>query len=135
MAVAVRESPISEMNMTPFIDVLLVLIIMFIITVPMQTHAVKVDLPAPLPGVIIDRVKNRVVVTREGALTWNGKGVSDKEYSGLLAATTRMPQPPELHLQPDALARYERVDQVLAMTKRAGVTRMGFVGNEQYRRF
>ena len=136
MAMAAREaSPINEMNMTPFIDVLLVLLIMFIITIPMQTHAVKVDLPGPPPGVIVDRLKNRVVVTREGGLLWNGQAVSDADYSALLAATTRLPDPPELHLQPDALARYERVDAVLAMTKRAGVVRMGFVGNEQYRRF
>jgi biopolymer transport protein ExbD len=136
MTEAKREvSPMIEMNMTPLIDVLLVLLIMFIITIPVQSHAVKVDLPGPPPGVVIDRLKNQVAVTQDGALLWNGKAVSDGEFSALLVATTRLPDPPELHLQPDALARYERVDEVLAMTKRAQVTRMGFVGNEKYRRF
>lgn len=136
MTQAIREaSPIIEMNMTPFIDVLLVLLIMFIITIPPQSHAVKVDLPGPPPNVVIDRLKNQLVVTRQGAVLWNGQAVSDAELSALLVATTRLSDPPELHLQPDALARYERVDEVLAMTKRARVTRMGFVGNEKYRRF
>lgn len=136
MAQAVREiPPFLEINTTPLVDVMLVLLIMFIITIPLQSHAVKIDLPGPPKGVVVDRVKNQLVVTRAGALLWNSQAVSDAEFSGLLQETTRMPNPPELHLRPDSLARYERVDEVLAMTKRAQVKRIGFVGNEQYRRF
>jgi biopolymer transport protein ExbD len=136
MAQAVRETPpILEINTTPLVDVMLVLLIMFIITIPLQSHAVKIGLPGPPKGIVIDRLKNQVVVTREGAVLWNGQSVSDAEFASLLATTTRMPDPPELHLQPDELARYERVDDVLAITKRAQVTRMGFIGNEKYRQF
>ena len=137
MQAAMREpSPILEINTTPLVDVMLVLLIMFIITIPLQTHAVKMDLPsAPPPGFSIDRVKNRVVISEPGALYWNGKAVSDADFRGLLAATQKYAEPPELQLEPAAFARYERVDEVLAMTKRAHVTRMGFVGNEAFEKF
>lgn len=137
MQAMMREpSPILEINTTPLVDVMLVLLIMFIITIPLQSHAVKIDLPSrPPPEVVIDPVKNRVVISEPGALYWNGQAVSDADFRGLLAATQKFAEPPELQLQPAAFARYERVDEVLAMTKRAHVTRMGFVGNEAYGRF
>jgi biopolymer transport protein ExbD len=84
---------------------------------------------------MIDPLKNRLVITQAGSLVWNGTTVSDDSLRSLLAATQAMARTPELQLQPDAEARYERVDQVLAMTKRAHVTGMGFVGNEAYGRF
>lgn len=134
---AMREpAPILDINTTPLVDVMLVLLIMFIITIPLQTHAVKLDLPSgPPPQVVIDRDMNRVVIGEDGGLSWNGQAVSDVDLQALLAATQKFPEPPELQLQPAAFARYERVDEVLAMTKRARVTRMGFVGNEAYRDF
>jgi len=136
MQQAPDPAPLSDINTTPLVDVMLVLLVMFIITVPLQSHAVKIDLPSgPPPGIHIDRLKNKVVITRAGTLLWNGRAVADGEYAALLAATKRLSQPPELHLQPDALARYERVDQVLAMTKSAQIARMGFVGNEAYAEF
>lgn len=134
-AIAREPNPIMEINTTPLVDVMLVLLIMFIITIPLPTHSVKLDLPGPPPGAVIDHVKNRLVITPSGVLLWNGRAVSDTGYQSLLAATQRFADPPELQLQPDAATRYERVDQVLAMTKRAHVTRMGFVGNEAYGRF
>jgi biopolymer transport protein ExbD len=123
------------MNTTPLIDRLLVLLIMFIITLPMQSHAVKVDLPGrmPPPDERIDPIKNRLVVTADAAILWNGSAVSKRELGGLLSESQAMRPVPELHLQLDAVARYELVDEVLAMTKRANVTRMGFVGNDAYR--
>src|SRR6476646_7643485 len=90
--------PMMEINTTPLIDVMLVLLIMLIITIPPQTHAVKLDLPV-----------NQTNVTPQ-----------------------QMNPVPELHLQPDATARYELVDEVLAVTKKAHVQKMGFVGNEYY---
>ena len=127
---------LSEINTTPLIDVLLVLLVMFIITIPLQTHAVKLDLPrdcrdCPVP----DPIRNKVVITGDGAILWNGTAVSQQALAQTLALTSRMSPEPELHLQPEASARYELVDQVLAMTKAAQVERMGFVGNEKYRDF
>jgi biopolymer transport protein ExbD len=129
--------PIMDINTTPLIDVLLVLLIMFIITIPIQTHAVKLDLPqnsdAPLPPV--DPIKNKIVITAAGALLWNGSPVNTAQLRQYLEVSQQMDPLPELHLQPEPNARYETVDQVLAITKQARVEKMGFVGNEQYANF
>ena len=138
MPLALREpQPMLEMNMTPLIDVLLVLIIMFIITVPIQTNAVKFDLPGKPPPVVLtpNPVRNLLTIAPDGIARWNGTAASDATLMATLRATVAMRPQPELHLRPDAMARYERVDEVLAMTKRAEITRMGFVGNEAYRQF
>lgn len=127
--------PLSEMNTTPLIDVLLVLLIMFIITIPMQTHAVKLDLPSGPVPLGPDPVKNKVTVTADGRILWNGQPVSRPGLAVELALTRRMSPEPELQLQPEPEARYQLVDEVLATTKQAGVTRMGFVGNERYSRY
>ena len=130
--------PMMEINTTPLIDVMLVLIIMLIITIPPQTHAVKLDLPqnqqndTPPP---IDPVKNKIVVTRAGTVTWNGVPVDLGTLRQYLDASQQMNPVPELHLQPEPEARYELVDEVLAVTKRAKVSKMGFVGNEAYMNF
>jgi biopolymer transport protein ExbD len=126
----------GEINMTPLIDVMLVLLVMFIITIPLQTHAVKLDLPndcARCPAV--DRLKNQIVVTNGGAILWNGSPVTQGELTYNLNASARLPTQPELHLQPESEARYEIVNNVFAAAKRANVRRMGFVGNETYRSF
>ena len=127
--------PMMEMNMTPLIDVLLVLLIMFIITIPIQTHAVKLDLPQNNPNDTpppIDPIKNKIVVTQAGAIMWNGAPLNQEQLRQYLDVTQQMDPVPELHLQPEPEARYELVDEVLAVTKRANVTKMGFVGNEAY---
>ncbi|MDT9598085.1 ExbD/TolR family protein [Sphingosinicella rhizophila] len=139
MAAATEEGePMMDINTTPLIDVMLVLLIMFIITIPIQTHAVKLDLPVdqqnnePPP---IDPVKNKIVIQPNGAVLWNGEPVDLIRLRQYLDITTTMNPVPELHLQPDPNARYELVDEVLAVTKRANVTKMGFVGNEAYSTF
>jgi biopolymer transport protein ExbD len=130
--------PMGEMNTTPLIDVMLVLLIMFIITIPIQTHAVKIDLPvnsqnqAPPP---IDPIKNKVSVDPSGTVTWNASPIDLVTLRLYLDRTRAMTPEPELHVQPDPQARYEVVDNVLAIVKRSGVTKMGFVGNEQYSQF
>jgi len=127
--------PMIDMNVTPLIDVMLVLLIMFIITIPIQTHAVKLDLPVNQqnqPPPPIDPVKNKVVINAQDQVLWNGAPVSMAQLRSYLDTTQQMNPIPELHLQPDATARYETVDQVLAVTKRAHVQKMGFVGNEYY---
>ena len=127
--------PMIDMNVTPLIDVMLVLLIMFIITIPIQTHAVKLDLPVNQPNQPpppIEPIKNTVVVSANGEILWNGNPVTKPQLLQYLDVTQQMNPIPELHLQPDSTARYELVDEVLAITKRAHVQKMGFVGNEYY---
>ncbi|KQM18539.1 biopolymer transporter ExbD [Sphingomonas sp. Leaf24] len=129
------DEPMMDMNTTPLIDVLLVLLIMFIITIPIQSHAVKVDLPQPNPNQQNqpDPVKNKIAINAQGQTFWNGTPVDEVTLTQFLDQTVAMTPQPELHFQPDANARYEVVDGVLAIIKRANVTKLGFVGNEQYR--
>ncbi len=130
-----EAEPMMEINTTPLIDVMLVLLIMFIITIPVQTHAVKLDLPVQQPNQTpppIDPVKNKVVINAAGQILWNGSPVNQQQLRQYLDVTQQMNPVPELHLQPDATARYVLVDEVLAITKQAKVSKMGFVGNEYY---
>jgi biopolymer transport protein ExbD len=130
------DQPMGEINTTPLIDVMLVLLIMIIMTIPIQTHAVKVDLPqnsqnqTPPP---IEPDKNKVSIDPAGGVFWNGTPIDDVTLRQYLERTTQMTPEPELHFAPDPEARYEVVDRVLAVIKRANVTKLGFVGNEQYR--
>ncbi len=129
------DEPMMDINTTPLIDVMLVLLIMFIITIPIQTHAVKLDLPQDQPNQQpppIDPVKNKIVVTPADQVLWNGTPIDLARLRQYLDVTQTMNPVPELHLQPEPMARYELVDEVLAVTKRARVEKMGFVGNEAY---
>jgi biopolymer transport protein ExbD len=135
VASADADEPMMDINTTPLIDVMLVLLIMFIITIPIQTHAVKIDLPVNDPNSSpppVDPVKNKIVVMPDGSVTWNSAVVDMPTLQTLLERSTQMQPTPELHLQPHPEARYEVVDEVLAVTKVAQVTAMGFVGNEAY---
>ena len=129
------SAPMSEINTTPLIDVMLVLLIMFIITIPIQTHAVKLDLPGGVPPATIETDSNKLVITAEGRLLWNGTRLSKSDLSLQLSAVGQMRDQPELHLQPEADARYDLVDDVLSMTKRSHIAKLGFVGNERYAAF
>lgn len=127
--------PMMDLNMTPLIDVLLVLIIMFIITIPVQTHAIKVDLPVQNPNQPkppIDPQKNKITIAVDGLVSWNGVPVNDATLAQYLDQSAAMNPEPELHFQPDAQARFEVVDKTLAVVKRSPVTKLGFIGNEQY---
>jgi biopolymer transport protein ExbD len=110
---------------------------MFIITIPIQTHAVKIDLPqnSPPTDSPIDPVKNKVSIDAGGVITWNGAPIDLLTLRQYLALSMRQPVEPELQFQPNAQTRYVVVDEVLAEIKRAGVTKLGFVGNEQYGAF
>jgi biopolymer transport protein ExbD len=127
--------PMIDVNTTPLIDVMLVMLVMLIITIPIQTHAVKLDLPQNqqnTPPPPVDPVKNKIVITRANQILWNGVPVDLVTLRQYLDLTTTMTPTPELHLQPEPSARYGLVDEVLAVTKRANITAMGFVGNEAY---
>ncbi|WP_375420347.1 ExbD/TolR family protein [uncultured Sphingomonas sp.] len=128
--------PMMDMNMTPLIDVLLVLLIMFIITIPIQTHAVKVDLPVNDPRQSrppVDPEKNKVSIDPAGVISWNGAPVDEITLRQYLDTSAGMNPEPELHFQPDPAARYEVVDRTLAVIKRSQISKLGFIGNEQYR--
>lgn len=130
-------SPMMEMNTTPLIDVMLVLLIMFIITIPVATHSVDIDLPAPSPPTedIIDPIKNKIVLTPMNEILWNGTSISSGELVANLQHTKAIVPEPELQFEPDAQASYELSAQVLNIIKGSGVSKFGFVGNEKYRTF
>lgn len=127
----VAARPMMDINTTPLIDVMLVLLIMFIITIPLQSHKVQVDVPQAPPA-HVNAVKNEVSVDHAGTVRWNNAPVSLTVLRQYLEQTQAMASIPELHVHPTADARYEVVDQVLAVAKRAHVSKMGFVDNDRY---
>ncbi|MDJ0979549.1 MAG: biopolymer transporter ExbD [Erythrobacter sp.] len=128
------ERPMSAMNMTPLIDVLLVLLIMFVMAVPVATHAVEVDTGhGPEVDRPIDPVRNKLVISGEDTLLWNGEAITLAKLQAVLEATTRMEPGPELQFEPDGMASYDLSARTLKVIKVAGVTKFGFVGNEKYR--
>ena len=127
-----------EMNTTPLIDVMLVLLIMFIITIPPATHSVNIDLPnpsAPPPDVVVKRDKNKLVITADNQILWNGTVLDGGQLLGTLQSTMAIKPEPELQFQPDPQAPYDTAAQVLNIIKGSGVTAFGFVGNEQFYEF
>lgn len=136
MAAGTAEGePMMDINTTPLIDVMLVLLIMFIITLPPQTHAVKLDLPVNQPNQPtppIDPVKNSITTNAAGQIFWNGTPTDLVTLRQYIDLTKNMDPEPELHLQPDANTRYETIDDILATVKKSQVEKFGFVGNEAY---
>ena len=129
--------PMMDLNMTPLIDVLLVLIIMFIITIPIQSHAVKVDLPVNDPNAVkppVEPDKNKITIDPSGVVAWNGSPVNPVVLRQYLDVSAAMNPEPELHFQPDPQARYDAVDRTMAVIKRSNISKLGFIGNEQYYR-
>ena len=123
-----------DINTTPLIDVMLVLLIMFIITIPIQTHAVKMNMPVgpsaqpPRPPEIV-----RIDVDFDGTIGWNGTIVADRdELESRLAEVTAQADQPEVHLRPNKLVTYKVVAMILASAQRLGVTKIGIIGNEQF---
>ena len=127
-----NDQMLSEINMIPFIDVMLVLLIIFIITVPVINHAVNVDLPRASNQKLLDKPQNvRLTVNSDGAYFWNDEAVTDAVFEQRLKqAATQQPQP-ELHIRGDRAVRYERVAQALATAQRVGVQKIGFVTEPQ----
>jgi biopolymer transport protein ExbD len=127
--------PMVDMNTTPLIDVMLVLLIMFIITIPVQTHAVKIDLPPPSDNPT-DRepVFHNLEIDFLNQVLWNGDPISFDQLRTNLELIGRQPtdDQAEIRLRPDAMAQYDTVNRVMAIAQQSGVAKMGFVGNEAY---
>jgi biopolymer transport protein ExbD len=128
------DGPMVEMNTTPLIDVMLVLIIMLIITIPVQTHAVKMNMPVgpsaapPKPPEVV-----RIDVDFDGTIGWNGTVIKDRtDLEQRLTQVAALPDQPEVHLRPNKLVSYKVVAMVMASAQRLGVTKIGLVGNEQF---
>ena len=123
----------QDMNTTPLIDVMLVLLIMLIITIPIQTHAVKLDLPAgnppppPAPPEVVT-----VDVDFDGTILWNDEVVDRQGLDARIATAAAEPVQPELHLRPNKLVTYKYVAAVMADAQRLGLTKLSLVGNEQF---
>jgi biopolymer transport protein ExbD len=122
-----------EMNATPLIDVMLVLLIMLIITIPIQNHAVNLNMPVGNPPPL---TKQPDVVTIDvdfdGTVLWNGQAIDDATLQGKLQNVAGMPDQPEVHLRPNKLVEYKVVAHVMASAQRIGVTKIGLIGNEQF---
>lgn len=133
--VPAREpQPMSALNITPLIDVMLVLLVMMILTIPAMTHKVPIDLPQPGGGAPEHPVIHQLDLAANGALRLDGAAVDPAALSGRLA-TLKADPTAELHVNTDPMARYDRFDETLATIKKAGITRLGFVGNERYTDF
>ena len=132
-------SPMMEMNTTPLIDVMLCLLIMFIMSIPVATHSIDIDLPVATPPADtpppIDPVKNKVVLTANNEIMWNGTQIDGARLLTTLQSTTRMDPEPELQFQPEPQASYDLSAQVLQIIKASKVSKFGFVGNEQFAEF
>jgi biopolymer transport protein ExbD len=122
------DEVMSEINMIPFIDVMLVLLIIFIITVPVIKHAVNIELPQASMEKVLDKPENiRLSVDAEGIYYWNDQRVEDADFASRLTAAAAQDPQPELHIRGDKAVRYERVAQAMATAQRSGVRKIGFI--------
>ena len=131
------EEVMIDINTTPLIDVMLVLLIMFIITIPIQTHAVKMNMPVPNNAAPPPKPPEvvRIDVDFDGTITWNGETLPMGDRGVIetrLAALAAMADQPEVHLRPNKLVVYKHVAMIMATAQRLGVTKIGIVGNEQF---
>ncbi|HEU4853144.1 MAG TPA: biopolymer transporter ExbD [Telluria sp.] len=126
--------PMMEVNMTPLIDVMLVLIIMLIITIPKQQHSVNLNMPVGTPPPpTAPPVVVTIDVDFDGTILWDSQIVPDRAtLDAKLASVAAMPDQPEVHLRPNKLVPYKVVAGVMASAQRLGVTKIGMVGNEQF---
>jgi biopolymer transport protein ExbD len=125
---------IAEMNTTPLIDVMLVLLIMLIITIPIQTHAVKLNMPTGGASTVTEPPKVvQVAVSATGSITWDGVPLADRgELESRIIEAAKMVPQPEIHLRPDRSAKYEVVAMIMATSQKLGLTKLGLTGNEQF---
>jgi biopolymer transport protein ExbD len=122
------QAPMAEINMIPLIDVMLVLLVIFIITAPLLTHAVKVDLPKASSQVNQTKRDNvQLAIDRDGVVYWNGEVVGTAEWRKRMAAAAKVVPQTEIHLRADGEVAYRRVAQLMSDAAKSGLTRIGFV--------
>ena len=130
-AVPAPDVPISALNTTPLIDVMLVLLIMFIITIPLTTHKVPLQLPGEGPGPVTERVVHRLDLDAAGRISLDGRALGQAQLAAALAPIAADPAA-DLLLRTHGETRYEPFDEVMAIVQRAGITRLGMVDNEKF---
>ncbi len=125
-----QGEPTSEINTTPLIDVMLVLLIMLIVTLPMQNHGVSVDTPRETDATPVEPPPEpvRISLDFDGSLLWNGAPLSAADLDRRLAVEARRTPQPEIHVEPHRLVKYGQVAHVMASAQREGLTRLGVVG-------
>ncbi len=130
------NSAMGDMNVTPFIDVLLVLLIMIILAVPIKNHVAEVVLPAAPPITLLPiQETNAIVVDAADRLFWNGDPVTVQQLRAQVAAASALASEPVLRFEPDANASYDRAAQTIVLIKEEGATKFAFAGNARYRDF
>ncbi|MDD5175030.1 MAG: biopolymer transporter ExbD [Sterolibacterium sp.] len=130
---AADPEPMMEINTTPLIDVMLVLIIMLIITIPIQTHAVKLNMPVANPPSVTPPEIVEIYVDFDDTILWNGVVVPTRpQLEARLQAAAAQAVQPEVHLRPNKLVEYKTVSMVMASAQRLGITKLGVIGNEQF---
>ena len=125
----------SDINMTPLIDIMLVLLIIFIITIPAMTHAVKIDNPMPPPPNFVPPPPPEVInltIDFDGTLLWNNTAVDRKTLQGYISQESVKSPQPEVHITVDKFAKYEKVAQTLADLQSRGLKKIGFVNNDLF---
>ena len=128
-------APMAEINMVPLIDVMLVMLVIFIVTAPLLTHSVKVELPKATSQPNQTKPDNvQVAIQNNGQVFWNGEPVDNTALAERLGTASRLAPQPELHLRADRHTEYQRVAEVMAAASRAGLTRIGFVSEPQEKR-
>ena len=129
-----NSAPVAEINMIPLIDVMLVLLVIFIVTAPLLTHAVKIDLPKASSNPNITKPDNvQLGIKADGQVFWNGEAITATDLAARLAATARLNPQPEVHIRAERTAHYEYVAKVMAGAAKTGLTRIGFVTEPEAR--
>ncbi|MDP2154732.1 MAG: biopolymer transporter ExbD [Sulfuricella sp.] len=122
------NEPLAEINMVPLIDVMLVLLIIFMVTAPLLTHAVKVDLPKASSAPNLTQPNNvHLAIDAENRTFWNGEPIAPEQLAQRLAAAAALQPQPELHIRAERTTPYEKVAQVMSEAARQGLVRIGFV--------
>ena len=121
-------APLSEINMIPLIDVMLVLLVIFIITAPLLTHAVKIDLPKASSSPNLTKSQNiQLAIKADGELYWNGEVIEQRSLAPRLKEAAKLDPPPELHIRADRTAEYQKIAEVMSAAAKAGLSKIGFI--------
>ena len=128
------DEPLGALNTTPLIDVMLVLLVMVILSVPLAAHSLDYDLPGESTAVV-NEVRNRLTISADDRTAWNGTEVNEAQLAATLRRAAAMNPEPQLEFAPDAAASYQASARALRLVKASGATNFGFVGNERHREF